>query len=89
VERDDPDVFDNGRVVYEKDWVRIRLIVDRGSRWAEVSSVHTPDVWLDLQPMINRSWDRELGHVPTPNEFASFVGENFEALKGMLRHESD
>jgi hypothetical protein len=81
VERDDPDMFDNGLVVYQKDWIRVRLIVDRGFRSVELSSVHTPDVWVDLQPMINRAWNRDGEHVPMPDEFASFLGENFETLR--------
>ena len=89
VQRDDPDMFDNGLVVYQNDWIRVRLIVDRGCRSMEISSIHTPDVWLDLQPIIDQAWNRDRENAPMPDEFASFLGEKFEALRAMLRHDND
>jgi hypothetical protein len=72
--------------VYQKDWIRVRLVVDRGFRSVEVSSGYAPDVWLDLQAMINRAWNRDDAHVVMQDEFALFLVENFEALKAILRH---
>ena len=55
----------------------------------EISSIHIPDVWLDLQPIINQAWNRDSENAPMPDEFAAFLGENFEALRAMLRHDND
>ena len=89
VQRDDPDMFHNGLVVYQNDRIRVRLIVDRGFRSMEISSIHTPDVWIDLQSIINQAWNRDGENAPMPDEFASFLRENFEVLRAMLQHDND
>jgi hypothetical protein len=86
VERDEPRQFDNGMIIYQKDDLRIRIIIDRGSPLVDIERIDIPGDWLDVQLVKNYLDNQGANAVSEPNEIAAFIARRFSQIADNMMH---